>query len=229
MPRIVLAGALSVAAFAGVPGGGAVWAQPRELPAKVVTLSGQAESHKKGAPAWEPARLRAELQEGDGVRTGLGGRATVRTASGQALRLGSRSQIFFLGPEPGVEDGPTRVRMDGGWLWVAVVPGSPAMSQIEVRAGAALVAVRGGGAALRMNADGSVLVRVHHGTAACAGPAPQRQWERMLTGPQELLVPPSGAPGRPAGLAGDKLELTWVRWNAEQDFAGGYGGKRPDP
>ena len=32
-----------------------VAAQPKELPAKVVTLSGQAETYKKGAPKWEPA------------------------------------------------------------------------------------------------------------------------------------------------------------------------------
>ncbi|HKX04921.1 MAG TPA: hypothetical protein VJX71_20660, partial [Methylomirabilota bacterium] len=80
---------------------------------------------------------------------------------------------------------------------------------------------------LRRSADGGLLVQVHHGTAACAGP--DRQWERTLTGPQQLVVPASGVPAQPVGLAVDPLEMTWVRWNADQDLAGGYGGKTAQP
>ena len=61
----------------------------------------------------------------------------------------------------------------------------------------------------------------------CAGP--DRQWERTLKGPQQLLVPASGVPAQPIALAVDPLETTWVRWNAEQDLAGGYGGNTPKP
>jgi hypothetical protein len=80
---------------------------------------------------------------------------------------------------------------------------------------------------LRRAADGGVLVQVHHGSAVCAGP--DRQWERTLTGPQELLIPASGTPGAPVVLTVDKLEVTWVKWNADQDLAGGYGGAKPAP
>ena len=75
---------------------GPAWAQPKELPAQIVTLGGTAELHKKGAAAWAPAALRAELGEGDSVRTQVAGRITLKTASGQALRLGSRSQLAIL-------------------------------------------------------------------------------------------------------------------------------------
>ena len=204
---------------------GLAWAQPKELPAQVVTLGGPAELHKKGAPAWAPAGLRAELGEGDSVRTQVGGRITLKTASGQALRLGSRSQVAVLGPESDV--GPTRVRLDNGWLWIAVAPNSPSPTQIEVRAGPGVITVRGAGVGLRRGADGGVLVQVHHGSAVCAGP--DRQWERILTGPQELLIPASGTPGAPVALTVDKLEATWVKWNTDQDLAGGYGGAKPAP
>ena len=204
---------------------GPAWAQPKELPAQIVTLGGTAELHKKGAAAWAPAGLRAELGEGDTVRTQVGGRITLKTASGQALRLGSRSQLAILPAE--VETGPTRVRLDNGWLWVAVSPNSPPPTQIEVRAGPGVVAVRGAGVGLRRGPDGGVLVQVHHGSAVCAGP--NQQWERTLTGPQELLIPASGTPGAPAALTVDKLEATWVKWNADQDLAGGYGGAKPAP
>ncbi len=204
---------------------GLAWAQPKELPAQVVTLGGPAELHKKGAPAWVPAGLRAELGEGDSVRTQVGGRITLKTASGQALRLGSRSQVAVLGPESDV--GPTRVRLDNGWLWIAVAPNSPPPTQIEVRAGPGVITVRGAGVGLRRAPDGTVLVQVHHGSAVCAGP--DRQWERTLTGPQELLIPASGTPGTPVALTVDKLEATWVKWNADQDLAGGYGGAKPTP
>jgi ferric-dicitrate binding protein FerR (iron transport regulator) len=201
------------------------WAQPKELPAQVVTLGGPAELHKKDAPAWAPAGLRAELGEGDSVRTQVGGRITLKTASGQALRLGSRSQLAVLSPD--AEAGPTRVRLDNGWLWIAVTPNSPPSTQIEVRAGPGVITVRGAGVGLRRAPDGATLVQVHHGSAVCTGP--NQQWERTLTGPQELLIPASGTPGAPAALTVDKLEATWVKWNADQDLAGGYGGAKPAP
>ncbi|MFI5328996.1 MAG: FecR domain-containing protein, partial [Candidatus Rokuibacteriota bacterium] len=130
----VLGGAgLVLACTAGGLTAGSAWAQPTELPAQVVTLGGPAELHKKGAPAWGPAALRDELGAGDSVRTQVGGRITLKTASGQAVRLGSRSQVAILASE--LEAGPTRVRLDNGWLWVAVSPNSPPPTQIEVRAG----------------------------------------------------------------------------------------------
>lgn len=225
MPKIgwatVLGGVVLLVGLAG----SSAWAQPKELPAKIVTLGGPAEMHRKDTPSWTTAALRAELGEGDSVRTQLGGRVTLRTASGQALRLGSRSQLAILVPEAGASAGPTRVRLDSGWLWIAVTPGSPSSTHVEVRAGPAIVTVRGSGVGLRRSADGSLLAQVHHGSATCTGP--DRQWERTLSGPQELVVPASGTPGPPANLTVDKLEATWIRWNADQDFVGGYGGKKP--
>ncbi|MGH7300954.1 MAG: FecR domain-containing protein [Candidatus Rokuibacteriota bacterium] len=227
MIKIMWAAALAGAVLLAGPSGEDGWAQPRELPARIVTLGGPAELHERDTAAWAAAELRAELGEGDSVRTQVGGRITLKTASGQALRLGSRSQLAFLAPEASAGSGPTRVRLDNGWLWVAVAPNSPPSTQIEVRAGPGVVTVRGGGVGLRRGPDGSLFVQVHHGTAVCAGPA--RQWERSLTGPQELLILASGTPGAPAKLTVDKLEATWVRWNADQDLAGGYGGKKPAP
>ncbi|MEX2223740.1 MAG: FecR family protein [Candidatus Rokuibacteriota bacterium] len=227
MIKIMGATVLGGAIFAAGVTGGAAWAQPKELPAQIVTLGGPAELHKKDAPAWAAAGLRADLGEGDSLRTQVGGRVALKTASGQALRLGSRSQVALLAPEANAVPGPTRVRLDSGWLWIAVAPNSPPPTQIEVRAGPGIVTVRGAGVGLRRGADGSLFVQVHHGTVVCTGP--DRQWERTLTGPQELLIPASGMPGAPVKLTVDKLEVTWVRWNADQDFAGGYGGTKPGP
>ena len=70
-------------------------AQPQELPAMIATLGGRAELSRKSGP-WAAAALRDELSAGDAVRT-IGGRLTVLTASGQALRLGARTQIVFAG------------------------------------------------------------------------------------------------------------------------------------
>jgi len=219
MRTVVLGGAVFLIALSGSP----AWGQPRELPARIVTLGGPAELYRKDTPSWTAAALRAEVGEGDSVRTQMGGRVTLKTASGQALRLGSRSQIAL---PPGSDGAPTRVRFDYGWLWVAVMPGGEA-TQVEVRAGPAVVSARAGGVGLRRNADGSLLIQVHHGTAVCAGP--ERQWQQTLSGSQQLLVPASGAPGAPVKLVVDPVEATWVRWNADQDFAGGYGGQKTAP
>lgn len=224
MIKIMWAAVVGGGLLVGLAAGPAC-SQPKELPAQVVTLGGPAELHKKGAATWTSAALRDQLGEGDSLRTQVGGRVTLKTASGQALRLGSRSQLAILPAE--AEDGPTRIRLDNGWLWVAVSPNSPPPTQVEVRAGPGVVTVRGAGVGLRRAADGAVLVQVHHGSAVCTGP--NRQWERTLTGPQELLIPASGTPGAPVALTVDKLEVTWVKWNADQDLAGGYGGAKPAP
>ncbi|HEU4438678.1 MAG TPA: FecR domain-containing protein [Methylomirabilota bacterium] len=215
----VLGGAVLLLALTG----SAAWGQPRELPARIVTLGGPAELYKKDTPTWTSAALRAEVGEGDSVRTQMGGRVTLKTGSGQALRLGSRSQVAL---PPGAGGPPTRVRFDYGWLWVAVMPAGES-SQVEVRAGPAVITPREGGVGLRRNQDGSLLIQIHHGSAVCAGP--ERQWQQTLSAQQQLLVPASGAPGAPVKLVVDPVEATWVRWNADQDFAGGYGGQKPGP
>src|SRR5688500_15268517 len=71
-------------------------AQPQELPAKIATLGGRAELSRQSGP-WVAAALRDEVAAGDGVRT-IAGRLTLRTASGQSLRLGARTQIVFAAP-----------------------------------------------------------------------------------------------------------------------------------
>ena len=194
-------------------------AQPQELPAKIATLGGRAELSRKSAP-WVAAALRDELSAGDGVRT-IAGRLTVRTASGQSLRLGARTQIVFAADDAPVTPGPTRLRMDGGLLWVSVMPNSPVSTHIEVRAGPATVTARGGGATIGMNPDGSVVVAVYHGGVTVSGEG----WQRALAQDQALIVPPVGAPKETGTLKREKRDAAWAKWNEEQDRAGGYGAR----
>ena len=194
-------------------------AQPQELPAKIATLGGRSELSRQSAP-WAAAALRDELSAGDGVRT-IAGRLTVRTASGQALRLGARTQIVFAAADAPVTPGPTRLRMDGGLLWVSVMPNSPVSTHIEVRAGPATVTARGGGATIGMNPDGSVAVTVYHGGVTVSGEG----WQRALTQDQALLVPPVGAPKETGKLKREKRDAEWAKWNEQQDRVGGYGAR----
>lgn len=202
-------------------------AQPKELPATVATLAGASEVFAKGADKWAPAKLRTELREGDGARTLVAGRLVLRTGNGHALRLAQLTQVFLAGNDLGAADQPLRVRLDGGWLWVAVTPGTAPRAKAEVRAGPVTVAVRGTGAGIRINRDGSVLVRVYHGAAECAGPGTGRQWTRALADEQELSVASGGVPGDVRTFKRDKVDAAWIKWNEEQDRAGGYGGKPP--
>jgi hypothetical protein len=194
-------------------------AQPQELPAQIVTLAGRAELSRKSGP-WAAAALRDELSAGDAVRT-IGGRLTVLTASGQALRLGARTQIAFAGDDAPVTPSPTRVRMDGGLLWVAVMPNGPLSTHIELRVGPATVTARGGGVTVGTNPDGSVLVAVYHGGVTVSGEG----WQRALTQDQRLLVPPVGAPKETGLLKREKRDAEWAKWNEQQDGAGGYGAR----
>jgi hypothetical protein len=220
--------ALAGLAFTLVIGAGlpSAMAQPRELPATLVTLTGKAETYKKGDTAWKPAELRAELGEGDGIRTSPSVRATLRTGGGHAIRLAALSQVFFLPSEGSEEDQPVRVRMDRGWLWVAVAQGAYVRPPVEVRIGPTRVSVRNGGVGLRLGRDGAVLVRVYHGLVTIAGTGAPSAWERVLGDDQELLVGPSGAPADVRKLSREPVEAPWVLWNEEQDYAA-YGGKSP--
>lgn len=198
-------------------------AEPSEWPLRVVTVAGQAEVNKSSASAWSAARIRAELDPGAAART-LQGRLTLRTASGQEVRLAPVSRITLR--EGGAADQPTRLRMDAGSVWAAVMPGSPPPEHLEVQTGAVTVTVRGSGVGITLGRDGSVVVRVYHGAAECAGPGGGR-WTRTLGAGQELLVPSAGQPGQLRKLVRDKLDADWAQWNEQQDLAGGYGGKPP--
>jgi hypothetical protein len=202
-------------------------AQPAELPATVVTLTGKVELFKKGDTKWGTAELRDEVREGDGVRTNPAVRTTLRTGGGHAIRLAALTQVFILAPAgAGTDPQPVRVRLDRGWLWVAVTPGIHAQAPIEVIAGPARVAVREGGVGFRLNRDGSVIVRTYHGLAVARGSGPAATWERSVPELQEVLVPASGPPPENRKVAKEEGEGLWVLWNEEQDYVA-YGGKAP--
>ena len=213
--RRVLPIALVGAILAGWPWGAA--AQPQGLSAKIATLAGRAELSRKQGP-WATVALRDEVSEGDAVRT-IAGRLTVRTDTGQSVRLGARTQIVFATAAAPGASAPTRLRMDGGLMWVAVAPNSPPSTHIEVRAGPTTITVPGGGTSIGMNPDGSVTVNVYHGAAQVSGDG----WQRTLAQDQALVVPPVGAPKETAALKRDKHDAEWAKWNEQQDTAGGYG------
>jgi hypothetical protein len=208
----VLAGAISAGA------------QPAELPATVVTLTGKVELYKPGDTKWTPAELRDELRVGDGVRTSPSVRVTLRTGGGHSIRLAALTQVIILPPLG--PRGPVTLRLDRGWLWVAVTPGVHAQAPIEVIAGPARVSVRDGGVGFRLNRDGSVIVRTYHGLAVVHGAGPPGAWERSLPELQEVLVPAAGPPPENRKITREEGEGLWVLWNEEQDYVA-YGGKAP--
>lgn len=201
-------------------GTGMAAAQPKELPAMVVTLAGPAEALNRGATVWFPARLRAEVDAG--IRMTAIGRAALRTGGGHAIRIGSLTEIAL---SDGEGDQPLRVKLEAGRLWVAVSPRASARPGVEVLAGPVTVRVRGSGVSLRTEKDGGVLVRVYHGLASCAA-AEGAEWRRELKGGEELVVPPAGRPGETRKLTREDAETLWVKWNEEQDTSG-YGGPPP--
>ena len=59
------------------------------------------------------------------------------------------------------------------------------------------------------------------------GPGTERRWSRALVEGQELLVPSTGLPGPTHTIVPDKAYADWVKWNEDQDLAGGYGSPAP--
>ena len=200
-----------------------------EWPATIVTVAGAAEALRPGRPAWAKVELREEVTEGDAVRTGATARLSLKTAGGHGLRLGPGTRLSLQADGAGSGGRAPRVRMTGGWLWVAGRPAVGSRSQVDVGVGPVTVGLVRGGAAIRVNRDGSVLVRVHHGAVICSGPGDRRDWERPVGEQQELAVPITGPPGVARTLTPDPLEVEWVKWNEDQDWAGGYGARARTP
>lgn len=204
-----------------------VWstADAGEGPLRVVTVAGRAEVQAAGAAAWSAATLRADLGPGAGART-LQGRLVLRTPSGQELRLAALSGVSLLeGRSPEM---PIPIALDAGSVWVAIRPGSSPRERLEVQTKVVTVVVRDGGAGIALGQDGSVRVRVYHGAATCAGSGTERPWTRLVGEGQELLVPSAGPSGETRKLVRGTLDTDWVKWNEDQDQAGGYGSKAPE-
>ena len=213
--RIALLAPLALAALcAGVPRSIA-----SESPLRVVTVGGRAELQLPGATGWTPARLRTDLGPGAAARTQRG-RLTLMTGSGQALRLAGISRMSL--PEGTGPDLPTRVILDGGTVWAAVLPSSPPKEQIEVQTSAVSVLVGEGGVEVTAGRDGLTLVRVFHGKAVCARIGTGPQWNQLLMGGQEILIPAAGQPETPRKIDREKINVDWTTWNEEQDVAGGF-------
>jgi hypothetical protein len=190
----------------------------------VVTIAGRAEVQGAGANMWSAAKLRADLGLGASVRT-VRGRIVLETPSGQEVRLAGLSKVSLLEPDAEM---PTPVRLDAGSVWVAVTPGTASRQQIEIQGQAATVVVSRGGVLLALGQDGAVLVRVYHGAATASGPGTERRWSRAVAEGQEMLVPSGGAPEAPRKIAEDKNVADWVKWNEDQDRAGGFGSPAPE-
>jgi len=199
---------------------------PRELPLTVATIAGRVEV-RNAAGSWEVAKLRDEVAPGQAARTVSGARATLRTRGGHALRVGQLSQLTVPEKQPEGADAPIRARLDGGYLWVAVGPGSVSAPAFEIDTGAAVLSAFSGATSLLLGGDGSLLVRAHLGRILCKGTSGGAAWERPLKAGEELLVPAGAAPPLPRPLVPDRTDDTWARWNREQDKAGGYGGPAP--
>lgn len=227
VPAFSLALVLVGALFAAAPAG----AQPKETPLTASTISGPAEIILKNG-SWVPVKLRDTIAEGDGARALAGGRLTFLTKNGNSVRLAQLTQIFLFEPPPSAAPGgpatagpPLKVKLDGGRVWVSVLPLTVTRAPIEVEAGPATVGVRSGGVSLRTNPDGSILVRCYHGLGvvrATSGPG----WDRPVKAGEELVVPVSGTPPATRPLTSDSDEVYWVKWNADQDVVG-YGMPAP--
>jgi FecR protein len=220
-PALSLALALASALLVSAPAA----AQPKEAPLIVATVNGPSELMLKGG-SWVPAKLRDKIGEGDGARALAGARLSLLTANGNSIRMAQLSQIVILEPPAGAPAGaPLKVKLDGGRIWVSVLPLVVTRAPIEIEAGPVTVATRSGGTAIRADPDGTILVRVHHGIAvarATSGAA----WERQVRAGEELAVPLTGAPPAPRPLTSQPEEASWVKWNSDQDISA-YGMPAP--
>jgi hypothetical protein len=215
---------LALAILGGLVAPAPAGAQPKELPLTVATTFSPSYVSRKGGE-WSAAKLRDKLVEGEGARALAGGRLSLLSASGNSVRMAQLSQLFVAERAPGAPaDAPFRLQLDGGRIWVSVLPLVVTRAPLEIEAGPVTVAVRSGGTAIRANPDGSVMVRVFHGLAVAR--ATKGGWERSVQARTELLVPAAGGAPTPRPLVSEPEEANWVKWNSDQDMAG-YGMPAP--
>jgi FecR protein len=221
----VSAFSLALALACALLGAAPAAAQPKETPLTASTMNGPSEIILKGG-SWVPAKLRDKVAEGDGARALSAARLTLLTSNGNSIRLAQLTQIFLVEPAANAPaDAPLKVKLDGGRIWVSVLPLTVTRAPLEIEAGPVTIGARSGGIAVRTNSDGSILVRCYHGLGvarATSGAA----WERPVKAGEELAVPVSGAPPAPRPLTKDDDETAWVKWNADQDVVA-YGMPAP--
>jgi hypothetical protein len=87
-----------------------------------------------------------------------------------------------------------------------------------------VVSVREGGVGIAAGADGSIVIRAYHGSAECSGTSSGQPWSRSLADGQELSVSATRSPSKVRALERHEGEVEWIKWNEDQDLAGGYGG-----
>jgi hypothetical protein len=187
---------------------------------RVVTVVGRAELRRTATASWSPAVLRAHIEPGGAARTSLG-RLSLLTATGETLRLsGSAAIDVVVDTDLGMH-----VRWVAGSLWAAAAS-SQSSGRLHVEAGPVVVSVRDGGVGIAAGADQSIVIRAYHGSAECAGTSSGQPWSRSLAEGQELSVSGTGSPSKVHALERHTSEADWVKWNEDQDLAGGYGGAR---
>ena len=200
-------------------------AQTQEAPLTVATINGPSEILRKGTQVWIPAKIRDKVADAEGARAMAGGRLVLLTASGNSLRLAQFTQILLPERPPGMlADAPLKVHLDGGRLWVSVLPMVTTRAPLEIEAGPVTVGPRAGGTVVRANPDGSITVRVYHGLAVAR--ATKGGWDRTLQAGTQVQVPAGGDAPTPGPLLAEPEEANWVKWNTDQDRVG-YGMPAP--
>ena len=160
-------------------------------PASVVTppsaISSEpvaAEYAPGGGDGWQPAPAGAVLAAGDALRTAPGSAARAALPDGSLLRLGGGSAVRV---EHADGEG-IAVLQTGGIIQTEVTPAAAGESPYQVRTATALVSAPAAGCPwLRVDADGSVLVR--HYLAGPTPPVPPQLVDEVYYAPVTVLGP----------------------------------------
>ena len=125
--------------------------------AKITTLVGQVEWMKSGSDQWQACSEGQPLSEGDKIRTGTDGQATLTLDEGSTIQLspGSEFTLQSLAKESANEQLESILALMKGKLRAQVTPLKPG-SKFEIETPAMVAAVRGTIFNVSINADGSI-------------------------------------------------------------------------
>jgi hypothetical protein len=205
--------------------------------ATVTFVSGDVTRERAGQK--EKLAEKAEVLEGDVVRTAKSARIELTLADQSVVRLDGGSEFTLKAAALEGEDKKFTGKLSFGKVWAKVNSVLGGQSHFDVETQNAVAGVRGTTFRVDAKHDASALVRVYAGAVAVAGsrtpraahqgsgdrhevPGPaeisKQQYEKLLASMMQVKVSSNGELGEPEQFsAADDAKDSWVAFNQQRD------------
>jgi hypothetical protein len=161
----------------------------------ILGAPGDIERKAAGSAEWAPARLKAEVNDGDAIRTRVESRCEITLLDGAIIRIGENSSFEFIDVNLKSAIHKLKAELPQGNVWINAATAKAGKKEFQLKAPTAVCAIRG--TIYRVEADSVTTCKVYDGKVD-VGPVTawgQRLPKSKLNGPPQQVPGPSQLPG----------------------------------